>query len=128
MELKEVIHKALKNPNSETVKVFLHTFDTSSKKKPVADGKVGFNKSILEENKDIFEKWVDKNIQDRRGVFSYQDFATPQTGQWTEDIDDVLMLLAALQVLGFGKVVGNTEQEEILKSKGFTMFPMFKFN
>lgn len=129
MKLKEAIHKALENPNSEAVKVFLlERGDGKKGKTPEADGAVRFNTEFLESNKKVFARWLKDNVIFEKGaVLSHQEFATPVNGQWTNNIDDVFMLLGVLQVLGFGKVVGNTQEEEVLKSKGFGMFPMFKF-
>ena len=126
--MKELLHNALNNPTSKAIKVFLHAYDQKDKysKRPLADGMVRFNKSFLELHKQEFKDWIIENIPIPHGVVPYFDFASYT--DWTDNIDDALMMLGALEVLGFGKVVGNTPKEEMLKAKGFNSFPMFKFN
>ena len=125
--MKELLHNALKDSDSRSVKVFLFPRKLNEQQKPVADGRVQFNNKYLFSNKESFRKWIIESMDEPFGLLSYTDFVEPKGKKWTENLDDVYMLMGALEILGFGRVVGNTIQEEILKGQGFNLFPMFKF-
>lgn len=127
INMKELLHKALQDYDSRPVKVFLFS-KKRNEEKQVADGKVRFNNKFLFSNREKIKRWILESIESPFGILSFSEFVEPKGVKWTNNLDDVFIFMAALDVLGLGQVIGNTEREEYLKGQGFNCFPMFRFN
>lgn len=126
--LREILHQSITpRGDSKKIKVFLFPKDTKKKHKaPEADGKVSFNMAKLEPHKNLFKEYVERNDITGNQEYSWERFTVDIDTVWATTKDDALILMAALEVLGFGTVTGNTEKEEKIIKNGFIQFPMFK--
>lgn len=125
--LKDILLNNLNlNADSKAVKVFL--FPRTLKSKPEANGCVRFNLSHLEQHRHIFDKFVAQNGFSQGSEHVWHEFAADGERVWAKSKDEVLFLMAALEILGYGNVIANTENDEILIGQGFNNVPRFKFN